>query len=342
MNNKYALPKDGGLIADEAFKDLTQRYERIATQAYESEYEGVQYVADNIIAAIKAHKGEKPFALGLTTGKTPIGLYRELVKRHKAGEVSFANVAVYSLDEFYPIAPTEKQSRNHRIHEELLNHIDILPENISFPDGTLPREKLSEFCANYGKAHIDLMIIGVGENGQIGFNEPGSHVKSGTRLVQLSYKSRKVQSGAFGSLENTPKMAITMGIDTVLKAERIIVMAWGEDKAKIAKRIIEGEISELVPASYLQTHNNIEIVIDEGAATQLTRVDRFVQVDSKVHPQGCSLVVRRSEQANFEAHSQGLYRELARRVVGAGSHIRPDQHRRIQRFAAHHHRLAGW
>ena len=132
MNNKYALPKDGGLIADEAFKDLTQRYERIATQAYESEYEGVLHIADNIVAAIKAHKGEKPFALGLTTGKTPIGLYRELVKRHKAGEVSFANVAVYSLDEFYPIAPTEKQSRNRRIHEELLDHVDILPENINF------------------------------------------------------------------------------------------------------------------------------------------------------------------------------------------------------------------
>ena len=155
MNNKYALPKDGGLIADEAFKDLTQRYERISTQAYESEYEGVQYIAGAIVEAIKAHQGEKPFALGLTTGKTPIGLYRELVKRHKAGEVSFANVAVYSLDEFYPINPTEKQSRNHRIHEELLDHVDILPENISIPDGTLSREKLSEFCANYDKAKID-------------------------------------------------------------------------------------------------------------------------------------------------------------------------------------------
>ena len=133
MSSKYALPKDGGLIADEAFKDLTQRYERIATSAYESEYEGVQYIADNIIAAISSHTSEKPFVLGLTTGKTPVGLYRELVKRHKAGEVSFANVAVYSLDEFYPIEPTEKQSRNYRIHSELLDHIDIRPENIKFP-----------------------------------------------------------------------------------------------------------------------------------------------------------------------------------------------------------------
>ena len=272
MNSKYALPKDGGLIADAAFKDLTQRYEKIATQAYESEYEGVQYVADAIVAAIKAHQQEKPFVLGLTTGKTPIGLYRELVKRYQAGEVSFANVAVYSLDEFYPILPTVKQSRNYRIREELLNHIDIRPENINFPDGTLAREELPAFCANYGKEKIDLMIIGVGEQGQIGFNEAGSHAKSNTRLVQLSYKARKAQAGGFHGLEHTPKMAITMGINTILGAERIILMAWGEDKAAIVNSIVEGEVTDQIPATHLQLHDNIEVVIDEGAASQLTRV----------------------------------------------------------------------
>lgn len=272
MNNKYALPKDGGLIADEAFKDLTRRYEKIALQVYENEYVGVRYAADNIVSAINAHTEQRPFVLGLTTGKTPIGLYRELVKRHKSGEVSFANVAVYSLDEFYPILPTEKQSRNYRIHEELLDHIDIRPENINFPDGTLPREELSNFCANYCKGDIDLMIIGVGEDGQVGFNEPGSYAKSNTRLVQLSYQTRKVQSKAFNGLENTPKMAITMGIGTIMKAKRIIVMAWGEGKSQIIRRIVEGNISEQVPASYLQEHSNIEMIIDEGAASQLTRV----------------------------------------------------------------------
>ena len=270
--SKYGLPQDGGLIADEAFKDLTQRYERISTQIYTNEHAGVQYVANKIIEAINGHKAERPFVLGLTTGKTPIGLYHELVKRYKAGEVSFANVAVYSLDEFYPIKPTEKQSRNYRIHEELLNHVDIKAENINFPDGTLPREELSAFCANYGKAHIDLMILGVGEDGQIGFNEPGSYANSSTRLVQLSYQTRKVQSKAFNGLQNTPKMAITMGIGTIMNAERIVVMAWGENKANIVSRILEGEISEQVPASYLQGHTNIEMIIDEGAASRLTRV----------------------------------------------------------------------
>ena len=271
MNNKYALPKDGGLIADKALKDLTQRYEKIATQVYESEYEGVQYVADTIVKAIKEHQEARPFALGLTTGKTPLGLYRELVKRYKQGEVSFANVVVYSLDEFYPIAPSEAQSRNYRIREELLDHIDIKPENINFPDGTLPREQLSAFCAKYGHNKIDLLIVGVGENGQVGFNEPGTHANSKTRLVQLSYQSRKAQSGAFGGFENTPKMAITMGIHTVMKAGRVIMMAWGEDKAGVVERIIEGDITSQVPASYLQNHQDIEMVVDEGAATQLTR-----------------------------------------------------------------------
>ena len=271
MNNKYALPKDGGLIVDKALKDLAQRYEKIATQVYESEYEGVQYVADTIVKAIKEHQEARPFALGLTTGKTPLGLYRELVKRYQQGEVSFANVVVYSLDEFYPIAPSEAQSRNYRIHEELLDHIDIKPENINFPDGTLPREQLSEFCAKYGHNKIDLLIVGVGENGQVGFNEPGTHANSKTRLVQLSYQSRKAQSGAFGGFENTPKMAITMGIHTVMKAGRVIMMAWGEDKAGVVERIIEGDITSQVPASYLQNHQDIEMVVDEGAATQLTR-----------------------------------------------------------------------
>ena len=272
MSSKYALPKNGGLIVDEALKDLTQRYERIPTSVYESEYDGVQHIADEIVAAIKGHTKSEPFVLGLTTGKTPIGLYRELVKRYKAGLVSFANVAVYSLDEFYPISPKEKQSRNFRIHEELLDHIDIKPENINFPDGTIAREEVSEFCKNYCNKPIDLMIIGIGKDGQIGFNEPGSYSKSNTRLVQLSYLTRKKQMDAFNGLENTPKMAITMGMNTIMGAKRIILMAWSEDKANIVNRVVEGELSEQIPASLLQEHSNIEFVIDESAASQLTRV----------------------------------------------------------------------
>ena len=283
MNTKYSLPKDGGLIGASAPRDIIHRYEKIRTQVYENEYLGVQHVADTIVKMIRRYEEThytnriyeetQPFVLGLTTGRTPVGLYRELAERHRRGEVSFANVAVYSLDEFYPIRSTEQQSRNYRIHEEFLNHIDILPENIHIPDGTVPEDRISEYCASYDHAirKIDLMVLGVGEDGQIGFNEPGSYGRSRTRLVQLTYNTRKIQSEAFFGLDNTPKMAITMGIDTILRAERIVLMAWGEEKARIVQRVVEGQITDQVPASHLQAHPDIEVVIDENAAGLLTR-----------------------------------------------------------------------
>jgi len=281
MNSKYSLPKDGGLITTFTPRDIIHRYEKIRTTVYDREYPGVQYVADTIVAAIKEFEQKlnsnepdtvNAFTLGLTTGTTPTGLYKELVKRHKKGEVSFKNVKVYSLDEFYPIKASDQQSRNYIIHEDFLNHIDILPKNIHLPDGTIPIEQVSEYCASFDKSikNIDLMIIGVGQQGQIGFNEPGLNSQFKTRLVQLSNHSRKTQSDLFFSLDDTPKMAITMGIETVMRAKKIILMAWGEKKAEVIQKIVEGEISNLVPASKLQNHNNIEVVVDENAAGLLT------------------------------------------------------------------------
>lgn len=284
MNNKYFLPKDGGLKTESTPRDILRRYERMRTRVYENEYQGVQYVADVIVKAIRnynevflpneIYEDQQPFVLGLTTGRTPLGLYRELVRRHEAGEVSFRNVAVYSLDEFYPIAPTEPQSRNFRIHEEFLKHIDILPENIHILKGSAS-EDISSYCESYDKKlrKIHLMIIGLGEDGQVGFNEPGSYIKSRTRLVQLTHSTRLIQSKAFFGMENTPRMAITMGLDTIMRADRIVMMAWGEEKSQIIRRVVEGEISDQVPATYLQEHSNIEVVVDENAASRLTRVE---------------------------------------------------------------------
>ena len=285
MKSKYTLPSEGGLIVNAVPADIACRFEKIPTNIYSDESEAVQYVADQIVAAIQAHEATTAFAtadhgapstfvLGLTTGKTPLGLYRELVRRYKAGEVSFRDVEVYSLDEFYPIAPDHQQSRNYRIHEEFLNHIDIDPANIHIPDGTVPLDQISKYCRDYGhaaKTHMDLMIIGVGEQGQLGFNEPGSYAKSKTRLVQLSYHSRKVQAAGFRSEGETPRMAITMGIDTIMRARRIIVMAWGEDKADVVQKIVEDEATEQIPASLLQGHANIEMVVDDFAAQLLVR-----------------------------------------------------------------------
>ncbi|MBO7314270.1 MAG: glucosamine-6-phosphate deaminase [Alistipes sp.] len=283
MNSKYQLPKDGGLDLRSAPRDIIHRYERMPARVFENESQGVQYVADIICRMIRNHNDNAsardiyeelpPFVLGLTTGRTPLGLYRELVARYNRGEVSFKGVAVYSLDEFYPIRRTEQQSRNYRIHDEFLKYIDIEPENVHIPDGTVAKSEISEYCAEYDKSirKIDLMIIGVGEQGQIGFNDAGSYAKSHTRLVELSHNSRKVQSGQFFGLENTPKMAITMGLGTIMRADRIILMAWGEEKAEVVHQIVEGEITDRIPASHLQAHPAIEVVIDENAAERLTR-----------------------------------------------------------------------
>lgn len=282
MSSKYSLPKDGGLIKSSVPMDIIRRYEKIKTEIYESEALGAQYVADEIIDAIAQYNRDNPtqevresvpFALGITTGQTPLGLYRELVKRHKAGLVSFKNTTIYSLDEFYPIQSTEQQSRNFRIHEDFLNHIDIQKHNIHIPDGTVSEDKISEYCAAYDKSakKIDLIIIGVGEKGQVGFNEPGSYSKSKTRLVQLSHNSRKMMAGGFFGLDNTPQMAITMGLGTIMSAKRIILMAWGEQKARVIQKVVEGAIADQTPASNLQNHPNIEVVIDDTAAELLTR-----------------------------------------------------------------------
>ena len=282
MEGKYTLPKDGGLIAETLPRDLLNRYEKMPTQVFQTEQSGVNYLADMIVQMLNQHNelhGQddfyadfNPFVLGLTTGRTPVGLYRELVRRYERGEVSFRNVVVYSLDEFYPIDVQNPQSRNYRIHNEFLNHIDILPENIHIIDGRVSQEDIAHYSEVYDKmGRINLMIIGVGEQGQIGFNEPGSYEKSRTRLVQLSHNSRKVQSKFFRNMSETPKMAITMGIGTIMRADKVVLMAWGEGKASVVRDIVEGEATTMVPASLLQHHNNVEVVVDENAAGLLTR-----------------------------------------------------------------------
>ena len=251
------------------------KFEKVPTRICSHESEGVLRAAEIVVSAIKEHKGDKPFVLGLSTGRTPLGLYNELVKRYNAGEVSFANVEVYSLDEFYPMAPDSPQSRNHRVNEDFLKFIDIDPANVHFPDGTVPADKLNDYCKQYEQkvnGNVDLMIMGVGELGQIGFNEPGSYAHSTTRVVQLSYNTRKNQDKFFSNPNEVPKMAITMGLETIMSAKKIVLMMWGEEKACIARDLIEGGVNEEYPATFLQDHDDIQVIIDEPAAQELTRV----------------------------------------------------------------------
>ena len=274
MNPKFVLPKIGELPVSASLESIC-KFEKVPTLISPTAAEGAQRAADMVVKAINNHKVDGLFVLGLSTGRTPLGLYTELVNRYKAGEVSFKNVEVYSLDEFYPMTPENPQSRNHRVYEDFLKYVDIEPKNVHFPDGTVPREQVNEYCNKYEqmvRGKVDLMIMGVGELGQVGFNEPGTYSKSTTRLVQLSYNSRRTQNKFFSNPNDVPKTAITMGMDTIMSAKKVVLMMWGEEKTTIAKELIEGSVSENYPATYLQEHRNIQVVIDEAAAQELTRV----------------------------------------------------------------------
>ncbi len=273
MSKHFTLPYEGGLIEKDLPAGILHSYEKIWTHVYAESRPASYAIADFIVDAINAHK-DGLFRLGLTTGTTPVSLYNELARRCAAGKVSFKNVEVVSIDEYYPSSTEEVRSRNHRIHETLLDKVDILKENIHLPDGTVPKEKLSEYCIRFDALarNLDLLVMGIGEQGQVGFNEAGSNEKTRTRVVRLSYGSRKRQTGNFnGDITATPDKAITMGISTMLSAKRIILMAWGEDKAAAVKAIAEGPVTTDCPASLLQQHDHISFYVDETAASLLTR-----------------------------------------------------------------------
>ena len=270
----FTLPYDGGLIEKDLPKGILHSYEKVWTHIYEDGRPASEAIADIIVEAIKSTEG-RLFRLGLTTGLTPTPLYNELARRYNAGEVSFKNVEVVSIDEYYPSTGKERQSRNYLLHEALLNKVDIQEENIHIPDGSIPQSEISEYNARFDQIarNLDLLVIGIGEQGQVGFNEAGTSAKSRTRTVRLSHQSRKRQSRSFlGAIEATPSMALTIGISTMLSAKRIILMAWGEDKAAAVKAVTEDNPSTDCPASLLQGHENISFYVDQNAAAQLTRV----------------------------------------------------------------------
>ena len=273
MSKHFTLPYEGGLIDKNLPAGILHTYEKIWTHVYPESRPASYAIADIICDAINAHK-DGLFRLGLTTGATPVSLYNELARRYEAGKVSFKNVEVVSIDEYYPSSAGGAQSRNHRLHEGLLDKVDILKENIHIPDGTVAPENLTEYCAQFDALarNLDLLVIGVGEKGQVGFNEAGANEKTRTRTVRLSYNSRKRQSVNFNmDIMATPDKAITVGIGTMLSAKKIILMAWGEDKAAAVKAISEGPCTTDCPASLLQEHDHISFYVDESAAEQLTR-----------------------------------------------------------------------
>ena len=273
----FSLPKDGGLILEGLPSDLLHADQKVFTDVYTEPSAASEVIADKVIAAIKAFQQDHPgelFRLGLSTGASPVSLYKWLSRRCSEGQVSFKDVAIYSIDEYYPVSPEAKQSRNCRMHEALLDNIDILPENIHIPDGSTPGDQVSHYCAAFDRSArgLDLLVIGIGEKGQVGFNEAGVSEKSRTRTVLLPYSSRKIQARNFnGELKSTPKNAITMGISTMMSAKKVYLMAWGEKKAEAVRRIVEGEVCAECPASFFQHHDNVRMFVDETAGSLLSR-----------------------------------------------------------------------
>lgn len=255
------------------------RYEKLPVNVYPNQKEASKRVAQRIAGLIK-NKQEtgKPAVLGLATGVTPVGVYQELVRLHREEGLSFKNVITFNLDEYYPMQPDSAQSYVTFMNENLFNHIDIDKSNVHIPDGTLDKDAVAAFCMDYERqiedlGGLDLQILGIGRTGHIGFNEPGSAPNSGTRMVTLDDLTRSDASRDFGGKEKVPTKAITMGIGTIFKAREIILMAWSQRKAAIIKKAVEGEISGEVPATYLQLSDHVEFVLDEGAASDLTRFD---------------------------------------------------------------------
>jgi glucosamine-6-phosphate deaminase len=264
---------------EEAGKFEETRFEKKHNVIFSNSKEGSIKVAREIADLIISKNAKGALCvLGLATGSSPIKVYEELVRMHKEDGLSFKNVVTFNLDEYYPMTKENIQSYHYFMHEHLFNHVDILPKNINIPDGTVPADSLHQYCIDYEnaiaeKGGIDLQLLGIGRTGHIGFNEPGSHFNSETRSIILDYITKVDAVPSFLGIDNVPKKAITMGIRTVRKAKRIILMAWGQNKASIIKKTIEGDISSKVPATYLQYHDNTTFILDIEAASDLTRIN---------------------------------------------------------------------
>jgi glucosamine-6-phosphate deaminase len=255
---------------------LAQR-EKIRVCVFPHSNQANKAVAAQIADLIRERAAEgKNCVLGLATGSTPVGVYDELVRLHREEGLSLANVVTFNLDEYYPMQANELQSYVRFMREHLFDLVDIPKPNLHVPDGTLPIEQVADYCAWYEEqiaaaGGIDIQILGVGRTGHIGFNEPGSGKESRTRLITLDRVTRIDAASDFFGQEHVPRRAITMGVGTILGARKIIMLAFGEHKAPIICKAVEGEISASIAASFLQQHPNAEVVLDEAAADALTR-----------------------------------------------------------------------
>jgi glucosamine-6-phosphate deaminase len=256
---------------------MAQSRERVPVQILEHDQISTT-LARRIADVVRAANAEgRPAVLGLATGSTPIGIYRELIRMHREEGLDFGNVVSFNLDEYFPMAPDSIHSYHRYMWENLFEHINIPRENVNIPPGAIPREQVEEYCRRYEEdiadlGGIDFQLLGIGKTGHIGFNEPGSGVESRTRLIALDTVTRRDAAADFFGEDNVPTEAITMGVASILEAKEVALVATGEHKAAILRRAVEGEPDPDVAATYLQTHPKATFYIDPAAAAELTRV----------------------------------------------------------------------
>ena len=254
------------------------RFEKIHSVIFDDSKNGSLAIAKEISDLIRnKQKQNKNCVLGLATGSSPISLYQELVRMHKEDGLSFKNVICFNLDEYYPMSGNDVNSYHHFMNVHLFDHIDIQKDNINIPNGIIKKEEINNYCSKYeekivNEGGIDFQLLGIGRTGHIGFNEPGSNYDSITRLVHLDYLTRNDARKSFNGIENVPTTAITMGIKTIRKSKRIVLVAWGNNKSSVVQKAIEGDIDSNISASYLQNHKNATFVLDNAASDNLTRI----------------------------------------------------------------------
>jgi glucosamine-6-phosphate deaminase len=264
-----------GLVSTSS--DSKHRFERIGCRIFRHAGEASKAVAAEIATLIRGRSAEgRTSVLGLATGSTPTAVYAELVRLHNEEGLSFRDVITFNLDEYYPMQPDELQSYVRFMWEHLFDHVDIQQQNVHIPDGTVPEGQVQDHCRRYEQAiadagGIDIQLLGIGRTGHVGFNEPGSGRDSLTRLITLDRVTRRDAASDFFGEEHVPRRAITMGVGSILKARQAVLMAFGEGKANVVAKAVEGEITPSIPASFLQTHPHAQFVLDEAAGEALTR-----------------------------------------------------------------------
>jgi glucosamine-6-phosphate deaminase len=253
---------------------------KIPTLVFPTSGQASRHVALMIESLIRQNNSaNRPTVLGLATGSTPVGLYRELIRLHKEAGLDFSRVVTFNLDEYFPMPPDDPHSYNLWMKETFFDHVNIAPQNVHIPDGTIRAQDAEDYCARYEQmirraGGIDLQILGIGRTGHIGFNEPGSTRHSRTRMVTLDPVTRRDAGSGFFGEENVPHQALTMGVGTILEARKIVIMAFGEHKAPIVARAVEGEVTDAIAASFLQKHTDTTFLLDQAGAGQLTAVRR--------------------------------------------------------------------